>query len=167
MLPKCDTFAQYLPPVFLTISAPDDHFTARPHCRVNFSAKGRVDRAGIFPIIGDRIVSAASVNTGHLKNSPAPDNHLTAGPDCRVARPGIRRIGGAGGCPTVGRRIVSPAGVRVMPASGDVQHIRPRRSFQRQSTLPCERIGQRARWWCWSLSNCRCRDCISRQYSKS
>ena len=24
-------------------------------------------------------------------------------------------------------------------------------------------FGQRARWWCWWLSNCRCRDCISRR----
>ena len=27
-------------------------------------------------------------------------------------------------------------------------------------------LGQRARWWCWWLSNYRCRDCISRRCSK-
>ena len=33
---------------------------------------------------------------------------------------------------------------------------RPRRSFHCLSTPPCDSIGQRARWWCWWLSNCRC-----------
>ena len=27
-------------------------------------------------------------------------------------------------------------------------------------------IGQKARWWCWWLSNCRCWDCISRRCCK-
>ena len=69
------------------------------------------------------------------------------------------RVGGAGGCPTIRAGIVSPASVQI----GWYHRIRPRRSFHCRSRLPCDRIGQRARWWCWWLSNCPCRDCISRQ----
>ena len=32
----------------------------------------------------------------------------------------------------------------------------PRRSFDCRSTLPCDRIGQRARWWCLWPSNYPC-----------
>ena len=46
-------------------------------------------------------------------------------------------------------------------------HIRPRRSFHCQSTLPCDRVGQWARWSCWWPSNYPCWDCISRRCSKS
>ena len=42
----------------------------------------------------------------------------------------------------------------------------PKRSFHCQSRLPCEGIGQRARWWCWWLSNYPCWDYISRRCSK-
>ena len=31
-------------------------------------------------------------------------------------------------------------------------HLRPRRSFHCQSTLPCNKFGPRARWSCWWLS---------------
>ena len=41
--------------------------------------------------------------------------------------------------------------------------LRPKRSFGCRSTLPCDRFAPQARWWCWWLSNCRCRDYISRQ----
>ena len=92
----------------------------------------------------------------------APDDHFTAGPDCRVIVSGSGRVGGAGGCPTVGAGIVSAAGVQIDAAV----HIHPRRSFRCRSTLPCDTLGQRARWWCWWLSNCRCWDCISRRCSK-
>ena len=44
--------------------------------------------------------------------------------------------------------------------------IRPRRSFHCRSTPPCAWLVQRARWWCWWLSNYPCRDCISRRCSK-
>ena len=58
----------YLPPLFklmtATKSAPDDHFTACPHRGVQGSGLGRVGRAGGYPIIADRIVSAASVEDG-------------------------------------------------------------------------------------------------------
>ncbi len=45
--------------------------------------------------------------------------------------------------------------------------VHPRRSFRCRSTLPCDSIGQRAHWWCWWLSNCRCWDYIFRRCSKS
>ena len=92
----------------------------------------------------------------------APDDHFTAGPDCCVMPSGSGRVGGAGGCPTVGAGIVPPAGVQISR-----RRIRPRRSFRCRSTLLCDTFGQRARWWCWWLSNCRCWDCISRRCSKS
>ena len=54
----------YLPPVFnscrVIISAPDDHFTAGPDCRVNLG-RGRVGGAGGCPTIGAGIVSPAGV----------------------------------------------------------------------------------------------------------
>ena len=107
----------YLPPVFksdaVADSAPDDHFTAGPHCRVIVSGSGRVGGAGGCPTIRAGIVSPASVQIAWSSLS-TPDDHFTAGPDCRVIR-----------------------------------------------------IGQRARWWCWWLSNCPCWDCISRRCSKS
>ena len=54
----------YLPPVFndsAACSAPDDHFTAGPDCRVNVSGRGRVGRAGGCPTIRAGIVSPAGV----------------------------------------------------------------------------------------------------------
>ena len=55
----------YLPPVFKSRghdSAPDDHFTAGPHCRVIASGSGRVGRAGGCPTIRAGIVSPAGVS---------------------------------------------------------------------------------------------------------
>ena len=43
--------------------------------------------------------------------------------------------------------------------------LRPTRSFRCQSTLPCDSIGQLARWSCSWPSNCWCRDCIFRRCS--
>ena len=43
--------------------------------------------------------------------------------------------------------------------------LHPRRSFHCRSRLPCDGLGQRARWWCWWLSNYPCWDCISRRCS--
>ena len=43
--------------------------------------------------------------------------------------------------------------------------VHPRRSFHCRSRLPCVSLGQRARWWCWWLSNYPCWDCISRRCS--
>ena len=58
----------YLPPVFNerrrgVISAPDDHFSAGPHCRVTVSGRGRVGGAGGCPTVRAGIVSAAGVQT--------------------------------------------------------------------------------------------------------
>ena len=56
---------QYLPPVFVrTInakSAPNDHFTAGPDCRVRISASGSVSSAGGCPTIRAGIISPAGV----------------------------------------------------------------------------------------------------------
>ncbi len=66
----------YLPPVLKigagAISAPDDHFTAGPDCRVIVSAIGRVSRAGGCPTIGARIVSPAGIQiaTWGLHSNP-------------------------------------------------------------------------------------------------
>ena len=77
----------YLPPVFKYVevisSAPDDHFTAGPDCRVKLSGSGRVGGAGGCPTIRARIVSPASVQEVTAVIS-TPDDHFTAGPDCRV-----------------------------------------------------------------------------------
>ena len=43
--------------------------------------------------------------------------------------------------------------------------LHPRRSFHCRSRLPCDRIGQWARWSCWWLSSYPCWDCISRRCS--
>ena len=94
------------------------------------------------------------------RNISAPDDHFTAGPHCRVSDSRSGRVGRAGGCPTIRAGIVSPAGVRSRTSS-----LRPRRSFHCRSRLPCDRLGQRARWSCWWLSNYPCLDYISRQCS--
>ena len=52
------------------ISAPDDHFTAGPHCRVNVSASGRVGRAGGCPTIRAGIVSPAGVQSSRCDHPP-------------------------------------------------------------------------------------------------
>ena len=145
----------YLPPVFKwlrrTTSAPDDHFTAGPHCRVTASGSGRVGGAGGRPTIRAGIVSAAGVQIGWCSIS-APDDHFAAGPHCRVTALGQRArwwCWWPSNCPCwdcISRR-----------CSNRCRHlVRPRRSFRCRSTLPCDRFGQRARWWCWWLSNCRC-----------
>ena len=64
------------------ISAPDDHFTAGPDCRVFVSGRGRVGGAGGCPTIRAGIVSPAGVV--EPKSTSTPDDHFTAGPDCRV-----------------------------------------------------------------------------------
>ena len=93
---------------------------------------------------------------------PAPNDHFTAGPHCRVTTSADGRVGDAGGCPTIRAGIVSPAGVQQCACH---HTARPRRSFHCRSTLPCDRLGQRARWSCWWLSNYPCWDCISRRCS--
>ena len=94
-----------------TNSAPDDHFTAGPDCRVSDSASGRVGGAGGCPTIRAGIVSPAGVQKIADCVSSTPDDHFTAGPHCRVKYSRSGRVGGAGGCPTIRAGIVSPAGV--------------------------------------------------------
>ncbi len=86
------------------ISAPDDHLTAGPHCRVIVSAIGRIGRAGGCPAISAGIVPPASVQIASANATPY--NHFTAGPDCHVTAARLGHIGGAGGCPgVIGARI--------------------------------------------------------------
>ena len=154
----------YLPPVFKIAaainSAPDDHFTAGPDCRVTVSGSGRVGRAGGCPTIRAGIISPAGVQSSRLSIS-TPDDHFTAGPDCRVTVSARGRVSGAGGCPTIRAGIVSPASVQ-----SAIAIVHPRRSFHCRSRLPCDSLGQWARWSCWWLSNYPCWDCISRRCSK-
>ena len=92
-------------------SAPDNHFTAGPHCRVKGSGRGRVGRAGGCPTIRAGIVSPAGVERA-CRDYP-PHTIISAPVQTAVWRaPGSGRVGGAGGCPTVRAGIVSPAGVR-------------------------------------------------------
>src|SRR4051812_45651851 len=99
----------------VTKSAPHDHLTAGPDCRVKGSARGRVGRAGGCPTIRGGIVSTAGVEIGAVIKS-APHDHLAAGPDCRVNASGRGCVGRAGGCPTIRAGIVSPAGVQIVIA---------------------------------------------------
>ncbi len=144
------------------VSAPDDHFTAGPDCRVIGSGSGRVGGAGGCPTIRAGIVSPAGVQSGRRQHiHPRRSFHCRSRLPCdRIAASG--RVGGAGGCPTVRAGIVSPASVQIAMK----YRVRPRRSFHCRSRLPCDRLGQRARWWCWWLSNCPCWDCISRRCSR-
>ena len=91
----------------------------------------------------------------------SPNDHFAAGPDCRVIASGKGRVDPAGGDPTIGARIVFPASV---PRAPVIKHIHPKRSFHCRSRLPCDRIGQAARWSSWWLPNYSCSDCICRRY---
>ena len=73
-----------------TYSAPDDHFTAGPDCRVEPSGIRRVGSAS-----RRGIVSAAGIEIGCVISS-TPDDHVASGPDCRVTRSGFGRVGSAG-----------------------------------------------------------------------
>jgi len=92
-------------------SAPDDHFTAGPNCRVEVSRLGRISRAGGCPGVRAGIVSPAIVQPA--ASTSAPDDHLTAAPNCCVEVSRIGRISRAGGCPGICAGIVSPAGVKI------------------------------------------------------
>src|SRR5207248_3048306 len=77
-------------------AAPDDHFAAGPHCRVEHSTGRRVGSAGGYPTVGAGIVSPAGhqiVDTGFS----TPDDHFAVGPHCRVIISASGRAGGAGG----------------------------------------------------------------------
>ena len=82
------------------ISAPDDHLTAGPHCRVKYRAIGRIGRCWWLSSYQcwDCISRQCSKSPVPIST---PDNHFTASPDCRVTAARRGRIGGAGGCPGV------------------------------------------------------------------
>src|SRR5207244_2525421 len=92
-------------------SAPDDHFSASPHCRVRVSASGRVEGAGSHPTVGAGIISPAGVQITAVIS--APDDHFIASPHRSVNFPGIGRVGGAGDCPTVGDGMISAASIEI------------------------------------------------------
>ena len=58
-------------------SAPDDHFTAGPDCRVKVSASGRVGRAGGCPTVRAGIVSPAGVQ---IAAAPCPPQTIISLP---------------------------------------------------------------------------------------
>jgi hypothetical protein len=72
------------------LSAPHDHFTACPHCRVSGSSRGRVNSGSIYPTVGAGIVSTASIKNADTVS--APDDHFAAGPHCRVKESPNRRV---------------------------------------------------------------------------
>ena len=104
------------------ISAPDDHFTITPDCRVEFSWSGRVVGARGYPIIRAGIISAPGVEKATIIFS-TPDDHFAISPNCGVKPSASGRVGGAGRRPTIGSGIVSTAAVQVgrkiIPAPND------------------------------------------------
>src|SRR6516165_4536641 len=90
-------------------SAPDDHLTPGPDCRMIVSALGRAGEVGRNPTIQSWIVPPARVQN----RKTSPDDHLTPGPDCRKFLPASGRVCCAGRYPTVGARIVSPTGIQI------------------------------------------------------
>ena len=93
--------------------APDDHFTAGPHCRVLVSGFGCVGGAGGRPAVGRRIAHSRRCLGIRAFAVAAPDDHFTACPDCRVLFSGNGGASGAGVYPSIRcPGIVSPAGVR-------------------------------------------------------
>ena len=69
-------------------SAPDDHFTAGPDCRVI-----RLGQSGALVVLVAVQLSVPGlylppVLKSLLHVSPAPDDHFTAGPHCRVTELG-------------------------------------------------------------------------------
>ena len=117
---------------------------------------GRVGGARGRPTVGAGIVSPAGVQTV-LPVISAPDNHFAAGPDCRVSD-----FGAEGALVVLVAVQLSVLGLYLPPVFKWMTPslVRPRRSFRCWSRLLCDQVGQRARWWCWWPSNCRCWDCI-------
>ena len=166
---NCWSPGLYLPPVFkavaAVVSAPDDHFAAGPHCRVNVAAGGRVGGAGGCPTVRCRIVAPAGVqnDVANVSIRPRRSFRCRSTPPCdSIAASG--RVGGAGRCPTVRRRDCSARRCSNTPttvSSAPDDHLAagPHRRVTR--------LARRARWWCSWLSNCPCRDCSARRCSKS
>ena len=95
----------------VSFSAPDNHLTAGPHCRVKFSGIGRVGGTRGRPSIDAGFVSAAGLQRVWVVS--APDDHVATGPHCRVIVSGGGHAGGTGGCPAIGAGIVLPASIKI------------------------------------------------------
>ena len=95
----------YLPPVFdsreaRSNSAPDDHFTAGPDCRVKVSRRGRVGGAGGCPTICSWDCTPAGVRSRcRTPIRPRRSFRCRSTPPCERSTSG--RIGRAGGCPSI------------------------------------------------------------------
>ena len=144
-----------------SISAPDDHFTAGPDCRVKSRAAG-----ALVVLVAVQLSVTGLYLPPVLKSlpplNPTPDDHFAAGPHCRVT------LGQSGALVVLVAVQLSVLGLYLPPVfETTIGIFHPRRSFHCRSRPPCESIGQWARWWCWWLSNYPCWDCISRRCSKS
>ena len=121
-----------------SVSAPDDHFTAGPDCRVTVSRGGRVRGAGGCPTVGAGIVSPAGVQmAGEIAS--APDDHFAAGPHgCVTGR-------AAGALVVLVAVQLSVLGLYLPPLFKRLPpSVHPRRSFRCRSRLQCERSAEGA-----------------------
>ena len=89
--------------------APDNHFSAAPHCGVRNASIGRVVGGRVYPSVGNGIVSPPCIQKAGVSTLPTPDNHFSASPNCRVLVSRNGRVDGACSRPTVAFWIVSPA----------------------------------------------------------
>src|SRR5206468_3671475 len=132
-------------------SAPDDHFTVDPHCRVLRSSSGCVGGAGGRPTIRARVVSPTGVQA-----KSTPDDHFTASPHCRVIVSARGCVGGAGGSPTVRAGVISRA------CSKPISAVRPTPDDHfTAGTAVCQKQAAGA-LVVLVVSNCPCWGCISR-----
>ena len=84
-----------LPPEFKKLvltTAPDNHFSAGPDCRVKSSSRRRVGDGGRRPRIGRRVVFAAGIQIASDVIITAPNDHFTAGPDRSVVCSCVGRV---------------------------------------------------------------------------
>ena len=127
---------QCLKSVKISGSAPDDHFTAGPDCRVRVSRGGRVGDASRCPTIGAGIVSAASVQRiDSRRHRPRRSFHCRSTPPCERYRAAGALVV-AGSCPTIRSGIVSSASIQEKRC----HQLRPTRSFHCRSTPPYDWI---------------------------
>ncbi len=82
-------------------SAPDDHLAARPDRRVIGSHGRCISGAGRCPTVGNRTVSAASVQKLAGRGEPAPDDQLATCPHRALTASCLRCVGRAGRRPGV------------------------------------------------------------------
>ena len=135
------------------------------HCRSTLpcdsSGSGRVGGAGGCPTVGAGIISPAGVEMVMTVDPPQTIISLPVQTAVCIAR-------AAGALVVLVAVQLSVLGLYLPPVfKRPCSQLRPRRSFHCRSILLCERLGQRARWWCWWLSNYPCWDCISRRCSKA